>query len=805
MDRSWFNDISIQTKLLTAFTIPLLLLAFVSVGIYRNTQSMVEDHRWVTHTHKAIARAQELLTLVLDMETGERGYLITGDEEFLEPYAASLLEWDSKLEVLAKQVSDNPPQVVRLGKIDKLQKKWLEKIAAISIEKRRDLAKGQMPSNLVVDKLHAAAGKRIIDSIRSEINTFIQIERILIEQRITNSENSATSTSYALFLGTLLLALSVMGVSFWISYRLKKQLAPLLNATREVSRGNLQRGKAILSVPERICAKDEIGQLANGFCSMTNSLIAHANESQRVNKELKAAADRATAATKAKSDFLSTMSHEIRTPMNGVLGLCQMILDETKEEQTKKNAKIIVESGQHLMTILNDILDFSKIEGGKLELEKIPFRWDDIVTPIQGTIEPLAKEKGIAFNVDNKVAGEIEFTGDIVRLRQVVYNLVGNATKFTEIGSVSISATINQADRRLHIEVSDTGVGISEEKLNTIFNSFEQADTSTTRKFGGTGLGLTIVKKLVDLMDGDIKVSSVVGIGSKFVISLPLPWTVRKSLCDDTQDHQAHSSMGSNVLLVEDNRVNALIAKNFCKKRGFNVDTAENGLIATQMVQDKDYQLIIMDNHMPKMNGIEATHIIRHKFGMDTLIFAYTADVFQEAHDGFINAGADHVLTKPLQEDSFEQALTQFSARFSPSNNVVALHRNKLEDLTLTEEELSQSEILNQTNPSDLPTMLNTIITEFDQALDKLLDAFGEQEPSTLSQIVEPLVTIAKGLELPMLLNQLESITTRLENDQLPSIEKLQMLINRLQVNTHQAKRLLSLQTDGASGSSEIG
>ncbi|WP_029833913.1 ATP-binding protein [Vibrio parahaemolyticus] len=521
---------------------------------------------------------------------------------------------------------------------------------------------------------------------------------------------------------------------------------------------------------------------------------------KQLNSELEAETDKAERAAKAKSSFLAAMSHELRTPMNGVLGISQLIAEETKELVTKEHIKVILDSGQHLMTILNDILDFSKVEENKLELEEAPFHLEQVLTPVCSAIQPLIDEKSIELIVENDVPNNTEFTGDCARLRQILFNLAGNAVKFTNEGHVLIRTELNSEDKHLLIIVSDTGIGIAPDKQGRVFNSFEQADSSTTRRFGGTGLGLAIVKKLTELMGGSITLKSVEGVGTQFIVTLPIPWNESEKPSPQHTPVQTRSTQNLRILLAEDNRVNALVAKGFCEKLGHAVDVAENGLVAVEKARDNDYDLILMDNHMPEMNGVEATRFIREKLGVKTLLFAYTADVFREAHDHFIAAGADHVLTKPLQRESFADALKQFSARLkvkqteevSPASNVLQLQRKPIENLRLTEEELSNSEMLAylKEHPNELLDLLNSIITDFELAVDDLIENFMQSDFDSLKLTMHTTKGMALNLGLKILASQALELETQLKMDQVPAIEQLQMLINRLQVNIHQGHRL---------------
>ncbi|EIV1636701.1 response regulator [Vibrio parahaemolyticus] len=521
---------------------------------------------------------------------------------------------------------------------------------------------------------------------------------------------------------------------------------------------------------------------------------------KQLNSELEAETDKAERAAKAKSSFLAAMSHELRTPMNGVLGISQLIAEETKEPVTKEHIKVILDSGQHLMTILNDILDFSKVEENKLELEEAPFHLEQVLTPVCSAIQPLIDEKSIELIVENDVPNNTEFTGDCARLRQILFNLAGNAVKFTNEGHVLIRTELNSEDKQLLIIVSDTGIGIAPDKQGRVFNSFEQADSSTTRRFGGTGLGLAIVKKLTELMGGSITLKSVEGVGTQFIVTLPIPWNESEKPSPQHTPVQTRSTQNLRILLAEDNRVNALVAKGFCEKLGHTVDVAENGLVAVEKARDNDYDLILMDNHMPEMNGVEATRFIREKLRVKTLLFAYTADVFREAHDHFIAAGADHVLTKPLQRESFADALKQFSARLkvkqteevSPASNVLQLQRKPIENLRMTEEELSNSEMLAslKEHPNELLDLLNSIITDFELAVDDLIENFMQSDFDALKLTMHTTKGMALNLGLKILASQALELETQLKMNQVPAIEQLQMLINRLQVNIHQGHRL---------------
>lgn len=384
-----------------------------------------------------------------------------------------------------------------------------------------------------------------------------------------------------------------------------------------------------------------------------------------IQRQLYASITEAEEANEAKSEFLSIMSHEIRTPLNAIIGLIYIMEKENSIESFHENIEVLKHSAQNLFLLINNILDFSKIEAGKVDIEKIPFNLVDLVKQIARSLEARASENlnTIKVEVDSDFVPNL--ISDPLRINQVITNLISNAIKFTQEGSIKIKLhqiAIHEKTSTFKIEVIDNGIGIDKGKFQSIFQKFSQAETNTSRQFGGTGLGLVITKKLLNLLGSDIQFESELGKGSNFYFILHLPIDNKLAAVNTNslhEDYKEEKLKGLRVLLVEDNIINTKIAQKIMSQWDVSVDTAENGLVGVEKYNTKSYDVILMDLSMPVMDGYDATIEIRKTDKMIPII-ALTASASFGYLDRALQIGINEYIIKPFNPKELNMKLRKY-------------------------------------------------------------------------------------------------------------------------------------------------
>jgi signal transduction histidine kinase/ActR/RegA family two-component response regulator len=594
---------SSTAKLNSGFALALAILIGMSGLSYMSLRAVAKRG----HFHETLLAINSLLNTVQDAETGQRGYLLTENDSYLSVFNAAQETYVKKLDDVKAELQDNPVQLKKLETLTSLVHEKMEELQqTVQLRKLKGLKEA-------LQLVSADAPKDQAEVIR-QLTTEMVNEQDHLLQKTRDTKDSETSQGITTILFGSAFAFLVIALC-----------AVVIN--RDLKRRRL------------------------------------------VEEDLRAARESALAAVRVKAMFLANMSHEIRTPLNGIIGMTDLLLDTALNETQRKYAKAVQDSGQGLLSIVNDILDFSKIEAGKLTLEVISFNPISVIEGQTDLLSAQAQEKGLAIwtYVDPAIPALLQ--GDPGRISQILLNLLSNAIKFTAKGSVIIRVTpVHQSSDRhtLRFSVEDTGIGLSPTDQKRLFRPFTQVDASTARQYGGSGLGLSICKHLVEMMGGQIGVDSEYGKGSTFWFTLSLAVTdsvaTVQPISTDRSSTRAPSG-SARILVAEDNSINQLLVLAQLRSLGYTANAVANGREAVDALSSVPYDLILMDCQMPEVDGFEATKIIRKlekSTGHHITIIALTANAMKEDQEKCLQCGMDDYLSKPLKREALGRAIERW-------------------------------------------------------------------------------------------------------------------------------------------------
>ncbi len=595
--------LNVYTKLIivASFIISAGLVLFIAFNANSHLNNMSENNAELYNAYRISEMMKSFKSNLLSLENKQKGFLITGDRKFLEEYRERETQTKAYLIRMGKYFSGKPEEEI----FYKLKNLTYRKLMEVKdLNQQYNLAGFSAKENGGENKSSTMSDiHALIDEIESSLG---KTSQTLIDNSIDYVRDSKKWSVLEVVLGVV--------VSF---------LALLL-------------------------------------------LIRDINIRNKLEEELRIAKKLADDNATLKEQFMANMSHEIRTPMNAILGFTDLI-QKTKLDATQTDyLKAIRISSSNLLNIINDILDFSKIEAGKLLIEKISFSLGAIVDSLHVMFLEKAREKNIGFEVsiDEKIPAYL--FGDPTRLSQILVNLINNAIKFTETGRVRLNCELKRIEHdvaELVFRVRDTGIGISPEKLDHVFDRFNQGNKETTRKYGGTGLGLSIVKDLVELQNGEITVKSKVNAGSEFVvkISYPVSYETTGSLLENQYSSlPAISNNKLSVLLAEDNELNQKLAMTYLAGFGLNVDVANNGLVALEKLKKKKYDLVLMDIQMPLLDGYSTAQKIRNELKLSLPVIAMTAHIMPGEKEKCLGFGMNDYISKPFKEVELHSIVSKY-------------------------------------------------------------------------------------------------------------------------------------------------
>ena len=494
--------------------------------------------------------------------------------------------------------------------------------------------------------------------------------RVTVGLSLDSFARTRTQAIQLIALIGLLVLMLCTGLLLWLDRALTRPLRALEHAARDIHAGNYE-------VTLDLERKDDLGVLMRAFDRMREEIrrkvseLTHSEALQRrylaESIEQQARTEQALQATemanRAKAEFIANMSHEIRTPMNAIIGLTDLALDTPLDTRQREHLTLVRTSADSLLAIINDILDFSKIDAGRIELNLRPFAVQELLESLAALHAPSARLKGLLIKVDIGAGVPMALLGDSLRIGQILNNLLSNAVKFTERGQIELQ--VHSSAESTEFIVRDSGIGIAPDKLQTVFEPFQQADNSITRRFGGTGLGLTISRKMAHAMNGELNVSSAQGIGSIFTLSVPLATAQEKDLpgLSGVITTRPGPLKALRLLLVEDNPVNRLLARTLLEQADHQVVTAEDGQEGLTLWQQGGFDAVLMDVQMPVLDGLSATRELREierRLGLRrTPVIAMTANAMSGDRERCLAAGMDEYIAKPFRREELGAALAR--------------------------------------------------------------------------------------------------------------------------------------------------
>lgn len=836
------NNPNIKIKLLLGYSLTIIVLAVAGTITYFSFTQLFTSVETLARPDTKLITINHMLTDISETEASLRSYILTNNKNHLNHYEVSLESITQKISLLKQGSLEDSMQLNKLDSISILLKaKYdaIDDLATLMYQSRSNsfsstaldrINKSQFdsakidttlmtytettrhikPRGIIDEKAKEPEPRGLFQAIKNLFSSKTTEEETQEGADESEEENFYTETKVTIDTSVVSAyrtdtVLSNLKEILSDVQKKESALNRLLNAKQlevlEQDRMIMDKIRMIVTSLERreiLKAEEqtkEAKMLADRFAftilgigvvgllagTVLVLLILHdINKSNYYKERLEEAKNKAEHLAKAKEEFLANMSHEIRTPLNAIQGFTEQLLLTALSPQQHDYLKAVHQSSEHLLSTVNDILDYSKIEVGKLAIEKIPFQPKNVLHEVYTLLQLKAAEKKLSFQYFIDEDCPETLLGDPFRLKQILFNLVGNALKFTDEGSVFIICKSRKAfssPKRviLSIEVKDTGVGISKENISKIFEGFQQADSSTTRRFGGTGLGLTICKKLVELQQGVLLVDSEEGIGSVFTVNVPYqigdPSETEKDIAPQ-MDSVERALSELSILIVDDDNLNIMLLKTILSKHGGLITEATNGLDGLQKSQEQVFDLIITDIQMPKMSGFEFAEAVREDSGPNsqTPIIGLSAHVTQKEKERAASAGITTLMGKPFKEKLLIDALYKslnLTAEEEPENNLQDSEESKLGEGAPPSYSLTGFDSFVRGDRKVLVTLLNTMVADQKKNIELLQKSVKERNLREVSSIAHKMCASFGYLKAEDIVEKLKQLETWAKDEQL--------------------------------------
>ncbi|HEY8910194.1 MAG TPA: response regulator [Desulfosporosinus sp.] len=662
----FFRNIRISQKLYLGFgmiTVFLLILLGYTYINFANESEAVKNN---IHSYQVMKEADGLLTSLINMETGARGYAIVGEDKFLEPYIQGKADFEQHFNDLKSLTSDDQVQQARLVDLQKSYLVWLDFEVNQVIKGRQKVLADQANMADLIAIVQSSKGRIEMDHLRLLVNTITKEQQSLLDLRSENLKTLEIRTYLAISIGGLIATLLAILISFITSLSITRPIKILIGSIEQIIDDNTQQ-------PISLKTDKDLTVLIAYFNKMQEAIQEREERLKKKNEALKVQMNEANDANKLKSQFLANMSHELRTPLNSIIGFTTRVIKKSGDKLPPiqlENLEIVNEEAHHLLDLINSLLDYSKIEAGKMDVHPEAFNLIKVIDEVNTMTKTLMTGKPITYTQEFYSVETIPIVSDRIKIKQIIINLLSNAIKYSEEGVITLSVEEKASDFCLKVE--DEGVGIAPENLDNIFDEFRQIDGSYTRKIGGTGLGLSITKKLVKMLGGKLEVTSTLGVGSCFTVYLPKEVPMLPNSATEELDHKSSASISTKlkVVCVDDDPNVQRLYKQYLSEKGLET-IALNGQedILSKIIELKP-DVVLLDIMLPNKDGWEILAELKNS-SKTKLIPVIMASVLSEKNLAF-KMKADDYLIKPVSQEELVETILRFVPKKHSMNVLVA-------------------------------------------------------------------------------------------------------------------------------------